>query len=264
MQFLAIELDVNEKLCLRNPQRTDLGRKILKNSVLLIDEIGFERFTFKKLAERIQSTEASIYRYFESKYLLLLYLVNWYWEWMKFCIDLRIMNIQEPSERLRLMINTVVDSTKRNATVDFIDEDVLHRIVVAEGSKAYHNKEVDAQNREGFFLSYKSLSKKIADVIVEIDPSFPYPRALASNLLEMANNHIYFAEHLPRLTDIDNNEDVLKQVDELLQFFAFRLLAIEKPKGATAEAKTQRNSPQPVILNNHHNHSSNNHSTSIA
>lgn len=224
MQLLAIELDVNEKLCLRNPQRTELGRKILKYSILLLDEIGFERFTFRKLAERIHSTEASVYRYFENKNLLLLYLVNWYWEWMKFCIDLKIINVKSPEEKLRLIIGTIVDTTKRNAKVDFIDEDVLHRLVVVEGTKAYHNKEVDEQNEEGFFLSYKALSKKVADTLLEINPVFPYPRALASNLLEMANNHVYFAQHLPRLTDIKNDGEVLKQVEELLLFFAFRLI----------------------------------------
>lgn len=261
MQFLAIELDVNEKLCLRNPQRTELGRKILKTSVLLIDEIGLERFTFKKLAERIQSTEASIYRYFESKYLLLLYLVNWYWEWMKFCIDLRIMYVKDPSEKLQFIIGTIVDISKHNATVDFVDETILHRIVVAEGSKAYHTKEVDEQNREGFFLSYKSLSKKIADVISEINPNFAYPRALASNLLEMANNHIYFALHLPRLTDIDQNKDIIKQVEDLLQFFAFKLITPEKIKVAINGSNGQHVHHQSVITNNH---TSNNHSTTLA
>lgn len=224
MQFVAIELDVNDKLCLQNPQRTELGRKILKHSVLLLDEIGFEQFTFKKLAKQINSTEASIYRYFKNKHSLLLYLVNWYWEWMKFCIDLRIMNISKPNEKLRLVLSSIVDTTKRNARVDFIDEDLLHRIVVSEGTKAYHTKEVDEQNEDGFFLSYKSLSEKIAGILLEINPSFPYPRALASNLLEMANNHIYFAQHLPRLTDIDNKGDILLQVEELLTFFAFRMI----------------------------------------
>lgn len=224
MQLLAIELDVNEKLCIRNPQRTDLGRKILKNSILLLDEIGFERFTFKKLAQQMDSTEASIYRYFESKHLLLLYLLNWYWEWIKFRISLRLMNIREPQEKLRAVISTIVDTAKRNAKVDFIDEDILHSIVVVEGTKAYHNKEVDEQNKEGFFLSYKSLCQKIADILLEINPLFPYPRAMASNLLEMANNHIYFAQHLPRLTDIENDSNVMQKVEDLLLFFAFKLI----------------------------------------
>jgi len=223
MPVFAVELKINEGLFLRNPQRTNLGRKILQHSILLIDEIGVERFTFKKLAERINSTEASIYRYFENKHLLLLYLVNWYWEWMKFRIDFKMMNIRDPKAKLRIAISSIVDTAKRNAHIEFIDEDILHRIVVSEGTKAYHSKEVDEQNKEGFFLSYKSLCGKIADIIIELNPSFPYPRALASNLLEMANNHIYFAEHLPRLTDIRKEVDILQQVEELLTYFAFRM-----------------------------------------
>ena len=67
----------------------------------------------------------------------------------------------------------------------------------------------------------------MADVVTEIRPNFPYPHALASNLFEMANNHIYFALHLPRLTDVvvkDNNFD---EVEQMLEYFAFSLLKCE-------------------------------------
>ncbi len=224
MAILAIELSINEKLFLRNPQRTALGRKILRHSILMIDEVGMERFNFRRLASRINSTEASVYRYFENKQLLLVYLVNWYWEWMKFRIDMRVMHINDSREKLKVAISCIVDTAKRNTRVTFIDEDILHRIVVAEGAKAYHNKEVDEQNKDGFFLSYKSLCQKIADIILENNPTFPYPRALASNLLEMANNHIYFAQHLPRLTEVDGKGDILRQVEELLVYFAWKML----------------------------------------
>ncbi|MBV6654125.1 MAG: TetR/AcrR family transcriptional regulator, partial [Mameliella sp.] len=148
MALLSIELKINEKLYKNDPQRTDLGRKILQYSVIMIDELGLERFNFKKLAQRIGSTEASIYRYFENKYLLLIYLVNWYWEWMRFRIDLKTLEIEDPKKRLRAVVSCIVDTAKRNTTVAFIDEDILHRIVVAEGTKAYHNKAVDTQNRD--------------------------------------------------------------------------------------------------------------------
>ncbi len=242
MAVLAIELDINDGLFLRNPQRTALGRKILRNSILLIDELGLESFTFRKLAERIGSTEASIYRYFENKHLLLLYLVNWYWEWMKFRIEFKIMNVRDPRERLKIAISSIVDTAKRNTRVEFIDEDILHRIVVAEGTKVYHKKEVDAQNKEGFFLSYKFLCKTIAEIALELNPDFPYPRALASNLLEMANNHIYFAEHLPRLTDVEKEGDISQQVEELLTYFAFRLLF---PESKASAKKTNNDSHHP-------------------
>lgn len=224
---VSIQIKLNDKLYLRDPQATKLGQKIIYHSILLIDEIGFEGFTFKKLAERIESTEASIYRYFENKHLLLVYLVSWYWEWMKFRIDFNTMNIDDPIRKLHIVLSIIVDTAKRNTSIEFVDEDVLHRIVVAEATKAYHTKSVDDDNRQGFFLTYKDLAKKIAKIILEIKPDFPYPHAMASTILEMANNHIYFAQHLPSLTDIQVKEADFSQVVQLLEFFSFSLL--DKP-----------------------------------
>ncbi|MEY2923138.1 MAG: hypothetical protein RL108_1764, partial [Bacteroidota bacterium] len=67
-----ITISVNNKLYVKNPETSDLGKKIIEQSILLIDEIGFENFTFKKLGEKINSNESSIYRYFESKHKLML------------------------------------------------------------------------------------------------------------------------------------------------------------------------------------------------
>ena len=82
-----ITITVNDKLYVKNPETSALGKKIIENSILLIDEIGFENFTFKKLGEIIGSNESSIYRYFESKHKLLYtcppgigdgWNINWY------------------------------------------------------------------------------------------------------------------------------------------------------------------------------------------
>ena len=54
-------------------------------------------------------------------------------------------------------------------------------------------------------------------------------RSLAVTLLEMANNHIYFAEHLPSLTDIKLEEEgSFEPVEILLEDFAFGLLGCKK------------------------------------
>ena len=203
MDNFHVNLKINEKLFVRDPQATDLGKRILHNSIILIDQMGVEQFTFGKLARKIKSTEASIYRYFENKHLLFVYLLNWYWEWMKFRIDFNTMNIKDPVERLRITLNVIVDTANRNTSIEFIDEDILHRIIVTEGTKGYHTKSVDEENQYGFFLSYKTLCLKIADILLAINPDFQYPRTLASTLVETANNTIYFAQHLPRLTDIE-------------------------------------------------------------
>ncbi|GAB5552077.1 MAG: TetR/AcrR family transcriptional regulator [Saprospiraceae bacterium] len=244
MTNISIRLNINDKLFLRDPQSSELGQRIVQNSILLIDELGFEEFNFRKLAERINSTEGSIYRYFENKHYLLLYLLNWYWEWMKFRIDYNTMNIIDPVRRLRICIEMIVDATKRNASIDFVDEDILHKIVVAEGPKGYHTKTVDEKNKEGFFLSYKSLTQKIADIFLEINPAFDYPRALASTLLETANNTIYFAQHLPKLTDITHDSpDFQENIQKMLRNLVYGAL---QKKDAQQRVLPMQNGTQKI------------------
>ncbi|MCB0559547.1 MAG: TetR/AcrR family transcriptional regulator [Lewinellaceae bacterium] len=220
MLKVTINLDINKNLYLKNPEKTKLGKRIVQHSIRLIDEMGLESFTFKKLAEQIGSTEASIYRYFENKHLLFVYLVNWYWEWMKFRVSFFTMNISEPKEQLENAIRVIVDTAQRSTSIDYVDTEALHRIMVTEGPKAYHKKNVDEENKEGFFLSYKALCGKIADIIMDVNPEFIYPRSLASTLLETANNNIYFAQHLPRLTDIRYEKGYLEEVVRMLFTFA--------------------------------------------
>ena len=222
---IGIKILLNERLYLRDPQETTLGKKIIKHGILLIDEIGLEAFNFKKLAKRMESTEASVYRYFENKHMLLLYLVSWYWEWVSYLIDIHVMNIDDPKRRLKIIIETLVYAFKDNPSIEYVNESVLHRLIIVEGTKAYHTKEVDKENTEGFFINYKKLSDKVANVISEVNPKFPYPHTLASSLFEMANNHIYFAQHLPRLTDVKVKGDNFEEVEKMLEYFAFTLLS---------------------------------------
>lgn len=231
-----IHIQLNENLYIRDPQDTRLGKQIIQASIYLIDEIGFEDFTFKKLAIRINSTEASIYRYFENKHRLLVYLLCWYWEWMKYLIEVNTTNITDPSKKLEIAISTIVDAALRQEAIDWVDEDVLHRIVVAEAAKAYHTKQVDEQNKQGFFLTYKALNKKISELILEINPQFIYPKALASSLLEMANDQIHFAKHLPSLTDIRVAQDDYAQVKKLLNTFVFNVLGSQKDNESPSRA----------------------------
>ena len=221
---VEFKISLNEGLYLKEPQDSILGRNIIDNSILLIDQHGFEAFTFKKLALEINSTEASIYRYFENKHLLLLYLVNWYWEWVNALIIINTMNVEDPKRKLKIIIHSLVSASEDNPGVEYVNESILHNIVIAEGGKTYHTKEVDDENSKGFFISYKNLATAVSKVISEINPDFKYPFALATNLFEMSNNHIYFAKHLPRLTDISIKENDMHEVEKMLNYFVDKLL----------------------------------------
>jgi AcrR family transcriptional regulator len=224
MRSLVIQLEINSNLHLKDPQESNLGRKIIEESVILIDKLGIEKFNFKKLAEHISSTEASIYRYFENKHQLFVYLLNWYWEWMAARIRLNTMNIADPRMKLRVALGIIIDTANKNMEIEFVDEEILHRIVVREGAKAYHHKLVDKDNETGFFLAYKRLSNDIAKLITEINENFKYPQTLASTLIETANNNLYYAKHLPRLTDLEDDKALNGNVKKMIEFFCFGLL----------------------------------------
>ena len=84
METTTIQIKIDEKVFSKDPLSSELGKNIIFHSIGLIDELGFEAFTFKKLAEKIQCTEASIYRYFENKHKLLTYHLTWYWLWLEY------------------------------------------------------------------------------------------------------------------------------------------------------------------------------------
>lgn len=222
---IAIKISLNEGLYLKEPQDSKLGRKIMQYSIEMIDEFGFEAFTFKKLAQKINSTEASIYRYFENKHLLLLFLVNWYWEWVNYLIVINTMNVEDPKEKLKKVVHSIVSASKEDPGVAYVNENKLHNIVISEGNKAYHTKDVDLENSKGFFKSYKTLATALSEVISEVNPDFEYPYTLATNLFEMSNNHIYFAQHLPRLTDVATHKNETDGLETMLNYFVSKLLS---------------------------------------
>ncbi|MEQ8423427.1 MAG: TetR/AcrR family transcriptional regulator, partial [Cyclobacteriaceae bacterium] len=152
----SIAFKLNEHLFLKDPQHTELGQNIISKSVQMIDQLGFEQFTFKKLAEEIDSTEASVYRYFENKHRLLLYLVAWYWSWLEFRIVQQTTSLQKPEDKLKASLRVVTDEKKFDPSFAFVDEVALHRIVIAELDKTYLTKGVDKDNQEGLFGGFKS------------------------------------------------------------------------------------------------------------
>ncbi len=220
----GIRFRVNPNLCLKDPQQSEYGQKLLSHSIPLLDELGFEKFTFKKLAVAIQSTEASIYRYYENKHKLLLWLTNWYWQWVNYLIDLNIRNIDDPERQLKIVLHNIVNASTESPLTEYINENILHKVVIKEGTKAYHIHNVDDENKLGYFASYKEVVQKVASIISAVSSNYPYPRMLASNLFEMANNQIYFAEHLPQLTDINCKKDQYIELEKALNFMTEKLL----------------------------------------
>ena len=209
---VQLQIKMNEKLFLRDPEQTELGKKIIQHSIQLIHKNGFELFTFKKLAEDIGTTEAGIYRYFENKHRLLIYLTAWYWSWLEYQVSFETNNIKDPAVKLKRVIQLLTTAVSDDDKTMHINEGILHQIIIAEGSKTYLTKHVSEDNKDQLFKPYKDLCGIIADIILEYNSKYKYPRSLASTIIEMAHFQNYFMNNLPSLTDFGKTKDELKVV----------------------------------------------------
>jgi hypothetical protein len=204
---LQLQIKMNEKLFVRDPEQSELGKKIILHSVQLIHQNGFEAFTFKKLAEKIGTTEAGIYRYFENKHRLLIYITAWYWSWLEYRVAFYTQNIQDPAVKLKKIIRLLATAVEDDLTSSYLDESLLHQIIITEGSKAYLTKKVSEDNRDHLFKPYKDLCAKIGAVILEYNPEYKYPKSLSSTIIEMAHFQTFFMNNLPSLTDFGRSKD---------------------------------------------------------
>lgn len=200
-----LKIQVNEKIYVKDPETSPLGKKIIQKSILLIDEIGFDNFTFKKLGKEIESNESSIYRYFENKHKLLVYLSSWYWSRMEYKLVFATTNIQDPTEKLKKAITIVTEKVTDDKNTEHINESILNKIIIAEFTKTVQTKEVDQENKEGFFLIYKRVINRIVDIVKEVNPKYPFAKSLVSTIVEGSLHQHFLTEHLKTITDCNES-----------------------------------------------------------
>lgn len=218
-----IKITVGEGMYQIDPSSSKLGKSIVSKSVDMIADIGFEKFTFKKLGLEIGSPEASIYRYFKNKNQILSYLIAWYWAWMEYRLLIETTNIDSPQIRLEKSIGIITTKHEENMIIEGIETKKLYQIIISESIKSYLTKDVDKANKEGAYLNYKQFVARIAEIILEINPKYKYPQMLLTTIVEGAHLQVFFAEHLPRLTNI------FKSPDYITEFYT--QLALKSIKG---------------------------------
>ncbi len=198
-----VKFVITPELYAKDPESSQLGKKIIGESIKLMAEIGFESFTFKKLGERIGSNESSLYRYFENKHKLLLYLSSWYWSWIEYRMRFATANIADPFEKLERGVAVVTETIIDDEATEHIDEALLNNIIIAEFIKTLHTKEVDNENSKGFFLIYKKVIYYLAALIKDAAPGYKYPESLASNIVEGALHQHFLLGHFKTITNTE-------------------------------------------------------------
>lgn len=208
---------MNTHLFLRNPENTEIGKKTITIGAQLISDSGFEFFTFKKLAEAIGSTEATIYRYFENKHKLLIYIVDWYWYWLDYQVVFHTNNIAQPQQKLEIIIAILTSQHQQNtADQHFINKKHLQKIIITDSSKTYLTHQVTEHNKNQLFKPYKDLCARISKIVLELKPDYKFSKSLSSSIIEVAHFQEFFMLNLPSLTDFGSEKD-LKSLQEFLR-----------------------------------------------
>jgi len=207
---------INDNLYNKDPESTDLGKSIIKHSIDIIEAIGYEQFTFKKLGEVILSNESSIYRYFENKHNLLIYLCSWYWLWIDYQIMMRFMNSHTLDDKLKNVLKIIIEVCPENDLNDHVNETKLQRIVIAEFHKTFMTKAVDEENKMGFYLVYKNIIFRIINLINEINPDYKYAESLASTVVQGSLHQHFLRLHLKTITTFKNDNEMFQFYYDLI------------------------------------------------
>lgn len=202
----ALKISVPDKIFIKDPETSVLGKKIIEQGIQLIDEIGFEAFTFKKLGAKISSNESSIYRYFESKHKLLLYLSSWYWAWIEYQLVIETFSISNADEKLEKAIDVVTRNVKEDDNFLHINKPLLYNIIINESSKSFLTKEVDSDNKKGYFEVYKRVITRISNIILEVNKKYPFALSLASTIVIGSLHQHYLKSHFPLITNYKTSE----------------------------------------------------------
>lgn len=209
MDTLPIKINVSTDFYLKNPDESVLGRTIVTNSIELIHELGFEAFTIKKLSTKIGSPESSVYRYFESKHMILVYLIQWYWTWIEYRLVFETNNLSSPDLKLRKAIKVLTETIEEDSAFSHINEILLDKIIITEAVKAYFTKYSNNDSIEGHFAAYTKVVQRVSTLVLEIKPKYQFSHMLISTIIEGSHQQRFFAKNLPSLTDINPDEEYI-------------------------------------------------------
>ena len=112
--------------------------------------------------------------------------------------------LQDPQEKLNQALTIVTQVIKEDSSFSHINEVLLSEIIISEYSKSYLTKEVDTENKEGYFYIYKQLVSRLREMIENVNPSYPYAASLASTVIEGALHQHFLKDHFKSITNCND------------------------------------------------------------
>jgi len=219
MQTLTSHIALVFDKCLftKDPMSSSIGQAIVRESVEMMASQGLDHFTFKKLAHKLDSTESTIYRYFQNKNQLANYLASWHWSQLEWRIAFATANISDPKLRLQKAIHELCVWVKNNPSTRQLNEAKLQQLVINTGFSAFVPADLSKAEREGYLAAYSFLINRLAEIIKVSYQKTSHPHSFATLLIEAIQHQMFLQLNAPSLTDIKGKEDQIEAF--ILQIF---------------------------------------------
>ena len=211
-----ISFQINENFFHKNPLSSDLGKKIIQNGIELIHELGFDKFNFKLLSQKIETSESSIYRYFKNKQMLLLYLSDWFWSWKEYQLVINTSGINNNYDKLLKAVKIITSEVKNDHAFEFVNEQMLFKIMASDFFKVFLSSNIDEHKNKGYFAVYQRLHQRLSEIILAYNQNFKYPKNLASTIIEGSLQGHFFSHHFKSIIDQSSNNQTDDYYQELV------------------------------------------------
>ncbi len=189
-----LELHFPNCLYLKNPKGSEIGESIVEMGAHFLGNFGLEELTFKKLAIEVGCTEATIYRYFNNKQQLLLYILNIYWSWQEYVIVFNCQNIENAEIKLKRVISALAKPEFEFLANRTFANNVL-LTAINEGVKAHYTIHIQNEMDHGKTIGYQRLISRIAEYIEEYNKLYPYSNSMAICLADSALQQLFIQSH---------------------------------------------------------------------
>jgi hypothetical protein len=120
---------------------------------------------------------------------------------MEYQLIIKTMSMTDNSLRLDTAVHILTQEVVQDMNFEHIDEVTLSKIVVEEYSKSYLTKEVDKENKDGYFAIYKRLVLRLRDMITAVNPEYAFAASLSSTIIEGSLHQHFLKRHFAALTD---------------------------------------------------------------
>ena len=116
------------------------------------------------------------------------------------------------------------ESAKYDPNFEHVDESILAHIVTKTSPISYITEELTKEVKDNILQSFKSLCNRIAAIIRSYSPHYLTPNALATSMIRMTREQIFFSKYFSDLTELHSTPEDTSEIYNFISKSIFSIL----------------------------------------